>query len=136
MRCLATVLVVIGCCALSGCNAGKIAELTAQVDALQKENAALKTELEQSRQELAKVQEIRQGYEAARTKLQQSLAQVAPILGITPSPLPAFEDLKNSDWADKLFPSAEMASGLRDLQNELQGLLGTPPARPAAKKVP
>ena len=131
MRSATSLLLLACCCVLTGCNYGKIAELTAQVNALQQENNALKTELEMSRQELAKVREIKQGYEAARTKLQQSLAQLAPMLGITPSPLPAFEDLKNSDWASKLFPSAEMASGMKELQNELQGLLGKPPAKPA-----
>jgi hypothetical protein len=77
-----------------------------------------------------RVAEIKQGYEAARTKFAASLKQMAPLVGYAKSPLPPFEGLSDSSWVGKLTPGAEMAPGLKELQSELKGILGNEAKKP------
>ncbi len=121
----------------SGCGTAKIQELTAQVKSLQDqvaaleaknaelqdELAALQAENTKAQAELARMNEIREGYEKARTEFQKNLAELAPLLGVTGSPLPPFEELKDSSWVGRFAPSPEMKSGLNELEQQLRGLL-------------
>jgi hypothetical protein len=86
-------------------------------------NAQLKQELTATQQELAEYEEIKRGYEEARTKLAASLKQLAPALGTAESPLPPFEGLKDSNWVGKLAPAAGLAPGLKQLEGELKSLI-------------
>ena len=89
------------------------------------ENDQLRSDLENAQQEIAKVEQIREGYEAARAKVKENMSQLGALLGSTESPLPAFEDLKNSDWASNLMPGGgALPADLKGLENELKGLLG------------
>jgi outer membrane murein-binding lipoprotein Lpp len=146
MRHVRFVLLVTACCLIcSGCGSAKIAELTAQVEqlkasseAMKAEHAAMQAELAKAKQDLAQaqqhaamqaerlaqVEEIKKGYEDARVKFGASLKQLAPILGTTESPLPPFEGLKDSSWVGKFALPANPAPGMKELQNELQGLFG------------
>jgi len=126
------------CCAIgSGCGADKTRALTAEVDdlkarltQLEAEKANVDAQLASANQELQRVAEIKQGYEAARTKFAASLKQMAPLVGNAESPLPPFEGLSDSSWVGKLAPGTEMAPGLKELQNELKGILGSEAKKP------
>jgi outer membrane murein-binding lipoprotein Lpp len=130
-------LVASGLLVFSGCGGADVAELTAenqrlksQVAELESANAALQAQLTTAKADLARMNEIRQGYEAARTDLQKNLAQLAPVLGLTGSPLPPFEQLKDSSWVSRFVPNPEAISGLKELEQQFRGLLdavGTPP---------
>ncbi len=129
---------VVLCCAIgSGCGADKTKALTAEVESLkariiqlEAEKAKVDAQLASANQELQRVAEIKQGYEAARTKFAANLKQMAPLVGNAESPLPPFEGLSDSSWIGKLAPAAEMAPGLKDLQNELKGILGNEAKKP------
>jgi len=141
MRYLHCLLLVIVCCVVcSGCGSAKIQELTAEVESLkakvaemEAENAKLETELGDARQNLAHIEEIKKGYETARTKFKDNMKQLAPLLGSTESPLPPFEELKDSSWVGKFAPSAEMTSGIKGLEKEIKGLLGDQGVLPGSK---
>ena len=130
---------VVLCCAIcSGCGADKTKALTAEVESLkvritqlEAEKAKVDAQLASANQELQRVAEIKQGYEAARTKFAASLKQMAPLVGNAESPLPPFEGLSDSTWVGKLTPGAEAAPGLKELQNELKGILGDEAKKPA-----
>ena len=139
MRHVRCVLFVTVCClTCSGCGTAKIKELTAEVERLkaataelEAKNAAMQAELTQAKQEaaqaqqqLAQIEEIKKGYEDARAKFGDSMKQLAPILGISGSPLPPFESLKDSSWVGKFAPPANLAPDMKALQNELKGLMG------------
>jgi outer membrane murein-binding lipoprotein Lpp len=139
MRHVHCVLFVTVCClTCSGCGTAKIKELTAEVERLkaatadlEAKNAALQAELTQGKQQaalaqqqLAQIEEIKKGYEEARVKFGDSMKQLAPVLGISGSPLPTFENLKDSSWVGKFAPPANLAPGIKELQNELKGLMG------------
>ncbi len=139
MRYVCCLLFVAACClTVSGCGNAKVQELTVEVErlkaaaaVLEAKNAALQAELTQAKEQAAQVQqhlaevaEIKKGYEEARVKFGESLKQVAPLLGITGSPLPPFEGLKDSSWVGKFAPPANLAPDMKALQNELQGLMG------------
>ncbi len=139
MRYVRCVLLVTVCCwTCSGCGTAKIQELTAEVERLkaatadlEAKNAAMQAELTQAKQEaaqaqqqLAQIEEIKKGYEEARVKFGDSMKQLAPILGVSGSPLPPFESLKDSSWVGKFAPPANLAPGIKELQNELKGLMG------------
>jgi len=139
MRHLRCVLFVTVCClTCSGCGTAKIKELSAEVERLkaatadlEAKNAALQAELTLGKQQvalaqqqLAQIEEIKKGYEEARVKFGDSMKQVAPLLGISGSPLPPFEGLKDSSWVGKFAPPANLAPDMKALQNELQGLMG------------
>lgn len=126
----AILLTAMGFVAFSGCDGAKVAELTAenqklkeQVAQLEASSAELQGQLNAARTDLARVDEIRQGYEAARTEFQKNLAQLAPALGIAGSPLPPFEQLKDSSWVSRFAPNPELMSGLKDLEQQFRGLL-------------
>lgn len=139
MRHVRCVLFVTVCClTCSGCGTAKIQELTAEVARLkavtadlEAKNAALQAELTlgkqqvaQAQQYLAQIEEIKKGYEEARVKFGESLKPLASVLGISESPLPPFEGLKDSSWVGKFAPSGNLAPGIKELQNELKGLMG------------
>ena len=122
----------------SGCGAAKIQELTAEVEAqkakaekLAAENAQLQQQLAAAKQDAERFEKIKLGYEAGRAKIKEHLQQLAPLLGATGSPLPPFEALSDSNWAGNFAPSAKLAPGLKELQTELQGLLGPEPKKPS-----
>ncbi|MCL4202545.1 MAG: hypothetical protein KJ000_08610 [Pirellulaceae bacterium] len=126
----AILLTTMGVVAISGCDGAKVAKLTAenqklkeQVAQLEASSAELQGQLNAARTDLARVDEIRQGYEAARTEFQKNLAQLAPALGIAGSPLPPFEQLKDSSWVSRFAPNPELMSGLKDLEQQFRGLL-------------
>ena len=132
---LSAALCVVIC---SGCNSPEAEILKAEVQQLQEtaeqlearlakvtaENDQLRSDLGSARQELADVEQIKQGYEAARAKVKENMSQLGALLGNTESPLPAFEDLKSSDWAGNLMPGGQLPADLKNLQDELKGLLG------------
>jgi outer membrane murein-binding lipoprotein Lpp len=139
MRSVCWVLFVTVCSlTAAGCGNARIKELAAEVDrlkaagaVLEAKNTALQAELTQAKQEaaqaqqqLVQIEEIKKGYEDARVKFGDSLKQVAPLLGISGSPLPPFEGLKDSSWVGKFAPPANLAPDMKALQNELQGLMG------------
>lgn len=139
MRHVRRVLLVTVCCSIcSGCGSAKVQELTAEVArlkattadleakraALEAELAQTKAEVAQAQQQLGQIEEIKKGYEDARAKFGDSLKQLAPMLGISESPLPPFESLKDSSWVGKFAPPANLAPGIKELQNELKGLMG------------
>ena len=146
MRCLECALLTVLCCVMcSGCGSaateklraeneqlrtenqdydGQLTQLEAENAQLEAENARLEAENSSARQELAKVEEIKKGYEAARTKLEENLSQLGPLLGNAGSPLPAFEDLKNSEWVGNFAPSGELPANLKALEGQLKELLG------------
>jgi chromosome segregation ATPase len=146
MRYLQCLLLVAYCCVIcSGCGAAKIKELTAEVESLQAEtaklkaeitetkaevaetkaeNARLESELGAAKQELARVEKIKKGYETARTKLTEQMKQFAPLLGNAGSPLPPFDELEDSSWAGEFAPAAKLAPGIKDLEKEIKELLG------------
>ncbi|MCH5378070.1 MAG: hypothetical protein JJ992_29280 [Planctomycetes bacterium] len=134
-----SLILVTFCCALgAGCSGSRIDELTdevrslqAQLDKVTAENADLQAEIEKTQGDLAELKEIREGYERARTQFQKNLAALAPLLGVTESPLPPFEQLKDSSWVDRLMPGPEMKSGLDDLERQLKGLLEPAGDQPA-----
>ncbi len=139
----AMLLTTIGLAVLSGCDGAKVAELTAenqklmdQVSELEASRAELQAQLNAARSDLARVDEIRQGYEAARTEFQKNLAQLAPALGIAASPLPPFEQLKDSSWVSRFAPSPELTSGLKDLEQQFRGLLEAAGNQPGASPRP
>jgi cell division protein FtsB len=120
----------------SGCGTAKIQALTAEAEAqkakaekLAAENAQLQQQLAAAKQEQERFEKIKLGYEAGRARIKEQLQQLAPLLGATGSPLPPFEALSDSNWAGNFAPGAKLAPGLKELQSELQGLLG-----PEAKK--
>jgi chromosome segregation ATPase len=123
----------------SGCSSPETETLKAEVQQLQDrleqlearlaevaaENDQLQSDLDSARQELADVEQIKHGYEAARAKVKENMSQLGALLGNTESPLPAFEDLKNSDWASNLMPGGgQLPADLKSLENKLKGLLG------------
>jgi outer membrane murein-binding lipoprotein Lpp len=137
MRLCYSLLAVMCCVLATGCDSAKIKELTKQVEQLRTENERLTGELQavqKSRDELqAKVagaEEIRRGYEEARTKFQAQVAGVSAAVGAAvPNPLPPFDELKDSEWVGKLLPGAAANLGnlkeLKEVQDELlQGILG------------
>jgi outer membrane murein-binding lipoprotein Lpp len=130
-------LLAVACCVLSGCGSAKVAELTKQVEQLRAENERLAGELqtlqksqEERQAKVAGAEEIRRGYEEARTKFQAQLAGVSAAVGAAmPNPLPPFDELKNSEWVGKLLPGAaanlDNLKQLKGIQDELlQGILG------------
>lgn len=139
------VLVTLFCGLCAGCGSAKISELSAEIvrlkeqvakleaekNVIAKELAALQqakaqqdAELAQARTYLQQVGEIRQGYETARAKFAEQLKQLAPMLGIAGSPLPPFEQLKDSSWVGKLAPgTAGAGAGMKDLEKEINNLL-------------
>jgi outer membrane murein-binding lipoprotein Lpp len=132
-------LVTLGVAVFSGCGASKVAELTAEIQVLKSQvaelkasNAALETQLTAARTDLARFEEIRQGYETARTEFQKNLAQLAPALGLAASPLPPFEQLKDSSWVSRFAPNPELTSGLKDLEQQFRGLLEAAGGQPGA----
>jgi outer membrane murein-binding lipoprotein Lpp len=132
---LCALLCVVVC---SGCGAAKIQELTAEVEVqkakaakLAAENAQLQEQLTAAKQERERFEKIKLGYEAGRAKMKEQLQQLAPLLGATGSPLPPFEALSDSNWAGNFAPGAKLAPGLKELQTELQGLLGPEPKKPS-----
>lgn len=151
-------MLVIFCCVICcGCGSAKLDALTAEVESLKgrvaaveaekaqletekaslaTENAKLQSDLEKARQDLAKIEPIKKGWETARTKLNESMKQLAPLLGSSESPLPPFEELKDSSWVGKFAPGAKMPAGLKDikaLENELKGRLGDQGMLPGVK---
>ena len=139
MRYLECVLLVVLCCVMcSGCGSAEADKLRAEIEQLrtenqsydgqlaqmEAENAQLEADLASAKQELAKIEEIKKGYEAARTKLKENLSQLGPLLGNVGSPLPAFEDLKDSEWVGKFAPSGELPANLKALEGQLKELLG------------
>ena len=139
MRWLKWLLLALVCCVLgAGCGSAETEKLRSQMEQLrteneaydtklarlESENAQLKADLTNAEQELAKVQEIRKGYEAARAKLEENLAQLGPLLGNTGSLLPPFEDLKNSDWAGRFAPGGQLPADLKALEGQMKALLG------------
>jgi TolA-binding protein len=132
-------LLLIACCvACSGCSSGEADKLRAQMEQLrsenqaydsqltklESENAQLTDQLQDAEQKLAEIEKIKQGYEQARTKLKENLAQLGPLLGNTGSPLPPFEELSNSDWVGKFAPGGQLPTDLKALESQLKGLLG------------
>jgi chromosome segregation ATPase len=132
----------------TGCNSPEVEELRAktqklqdelkqmevQLAAIKAENGQLKSDLESARQKMAEFEQIKQGYEAARSKVKESMGQLGALIGSTESPLPAFEDLKNSDWASNLIPGGgQLPADLKGLENELKGLLGGPGGLPSSE---
>ncbi len=130
-----------------GCGGSKVAELTAEVQQLKSrvadleaERVAMETELSAAQADLARMEEIRTGYETARVEFQKNLAQLAPVLGLTGSPLPPFEQLSDSSWVDRFAPSGDLTTGLKDLKDleqQFRGLLeaageGLPELKPPA----
>lgn len=132
MRHIRCVLLIAVCCLISsGCGSAKIQELTAEVERLkavtaelEAKNAAMEAELAQARQTVSQIDEIKRGYEDARTKFGASFKQLAPLLGFSESPLPPFENLKDSSWVGKFAPPANLAPDMKALQDELKGMLG------------
>jgi hypothetical protein len=126
------------CCAVcSGCGLTKIADLSVEVEKqkqqvakLEKEKAELQAKLADANRELEKVARIRKGYELARTELKKQLAQLVPLVGGADSPLPSFDDLQDTKWIGSWAPAGKIASGLKDLQLELKGLLGGDKEKP------
>ncbi len=103
----------------------RLEQLEAKHTQVTAENDQLRSDLESARQEVANVEQIKQGYEAARAKVKENMSQLGALLGNTESPLPAFEDLKNSDWASNLMSGGgQLPADLKSLENELKGLLG------------
>jgi outer membrane murein-binding lipoprotein Lpp len=139
MRAVPTLLCALLCGVFfSGCGAAKIQELTAQLESqkaaaekLKAENAQLQAQLTAAKQERERFEKIKLGYEAGRSKIKEQLQQLAPLLGATGSPLPPFEALSDSNWAGSFAPGAKLAPGLKELQSELQGLMGTDPKKPS-----
>jgi outer membrane murein-binding lipoprotein Lpp len=114
----------------SGCGGSNVAEMTAEIEKLKSQvaelesrSATLEAQLTAAQADLARVDEIRQGYETARTEFQKNLAQLAPVLGLTGPLLPPFEQLKDSSWVGRLAPTPEVTSGLKDLEQQFRGLL-------------
>jgi chromosome segregation ATPase len=139
MRWISYVLTAFVCLvALSGCSSREVERLRAELEEMRAQlettraameqmtakNTELQTELETARQQIADVQVIKRGYEEARAKVQANLSQLGPLLGTSDSPMPAFEDLKNSDWAGKLLPAGQLPGDLKELENQLKDLLG------------
>jgi len=127
-------LLVISCSVFTlGCDAAKVEELNKQVAQLRDENTQLKAERDKLQQKVAQTDEIRKGYEEARTKFQGQLAGLKAVLGTAvPNPLPPFEGLKNSDWVGQLMPGAAGKVGnTKDFEKEaaeiLKGILGGEP---------
>lgn len=136
-------LATLGVAVFSGCGASKVAELTAEIQVLKNQtaelssqNAALEAELTAAKADLARVEEIRQGYETARAEFQKNLAQLAPALGLAGSPLPPFEQLKDSSWVSRFAPNPELTSGLKDLEQQFRGLLEAAGGQPGANPRP
>ncbi len=135
-----SVLSVAFCVAMCvGCSSPEMEALRAKTQVLQDEleqvkvrlaeikaeNDQLKSDLENARQKMGEFVQIKQGYEEARAKVRESMSQLGAMIGRTESPLPAFEDLKNSDWASNLIPGdGQLPADLKGLENELKGLLG------------
>lgn len=126
-----------------GCGGSNVAELTAEVQQLKRqlaeseaERTALQNQLTAAQADLARVEDIRTGYETARAELQKNMAKLAPMLGLTGSPLPPFEQLSDSSWASRFIPSEDITSGLKDLEQQFRGLLeatgGLPGVKPPA----
>jgi outer membrane murein-binding lipoprotein Lpp len=114
----------------SGCGGSNVAEMTAEIQKLKSQvaelearNAGMEAQLTAAKTDLARMDEIRQGYETARTEFQKNLAQLAPVLGLTGPLLPPFEQLKDSSWVGRLAPIPEVTSGLKDLEQQFRGLL-------------
>jgi outer membrane murein-binding lipoprotein Lpp len=127
----------------SGCSGSNVAEMTAEIEKLKSQvaeleshNTALKAQLTAAQADLARVDEIRQGYETARTEFQKNLAQVAPVLGLTGPLLPPFEQLKDSSWVGRLSPTPEVTAGLKDLEQQFRGLLDAMGDQPAGNPPP
>jgi chromosome segregation ATPase len=141
-RCCAFALLLFVGVLATGCGADKAQALKAQAEIeslqqrlaqLEAEKAQVTAQLASAQQELQRVAEIKQGYEAARVKFAAGLKQVASVVGPAESPLPPFEDLRNSDWVGKLTPGAELTPQLKALEGELKGIFGNEAPRPAAK---
>lgn len=139
MRCVRSGLLAVLCCVLcSGCGSADVDKLRAELEQVRAEshkleldlvkqraeNERLEAELADARKELEKVEEIKEGYEAAREKFKESLSELGPLLGSAASGLPAFEELKDSDWIGKFSGGGELPAELKALGGELKGLLG------------
>ena len=143
LRFLSMVSVALVALVCFGCGGSNVAELTAeiqklksQVAELESRNAALDAQLTTAKADLGRMDEIRRGYETARVEFQKNLTQLAPVLGLTGSPLPPFEQLKDSSWVNRFAPSPEMTSGLKDLEQQFRGLLDAIGNQPGANPRP
>ncbi len=137
------VLAALSAVVSAGCGGSNVAELTAEVQQLKGQVAeleanrgALEAELTAAQADLARMEEIRKGYETARVEFQKNMAKLAPVLGLTGSPLPPFEQLSDSSWVSRFAPSEEMTSGLKDLEQQFRGLLEATGGLPGIPKSP
>lgn len=137
------VLAILSGVVSAGCGGSNVGELTAEVQQLKDRVAeleanrqALEAELTAAQADLARMEEIRKGYETARAELQQNMAKLAPMLGLTGSPLPPFEQLSDSSWVSGFARSEEITSGLKDLEQQFRGLLEATGGLPVVPKPP
>jgi hypothetical protein len=109
----------------------KVESLEARTAELEAEKSRLEGELAVARLRLERFEAIERGYEEARVRVKESLSKLSPLLGLGDSVLPSFDGLRDSAWANKLDSDSQAVSGLKDLQDQLKGLLGGEAKKPA-----